>query len=428
MLTNMRMRLPWRRAAPDPPSPALQRGLVSISDPAALELFAGVPSSTGAVVSERTALSLTAVWRAISLIAGTIASLPLRTIEMDGEGERRQVASWLDNPCGPGLLVPFAWKELVLFHLLTHGNAYLLKLFNGAGAQVGAWPVHPTQVGISYDWDRANTPDGKVFSVTLDDGQTMTLTSQDITHVMGMSSDGRMGLAPLTIAREAFATALAGDAAAGHMFANGALASAIVTSDGEELTLAEATTVKKQLMSQMTGTGNAGNIAVINRKLKITPWSLSAADAQFLETRQFSIEEIARIYGVAPHLLMQMQKSTSFGTGITEQNLALGRHTLMPWTSRVEEYLTRELSGARRVAEFDFTPLERPNPKDEVGLLIQQVNAGLISVNEARATRGLPGVGDAGDALRQPANTVPGPVTSDAVDPDAVAAGAGADG
>jgi hypothetical protein len=100
----------------------------------------------------------------------------------------------------------------------------------------------------------------------------------------------------------------------------------------------------------------------------------------------------------------------------------------MPWTSRLEEYLTRDLTGARRVAEFDFTPLERPNPKDEIGLLIQQVTAGLISVNEARAIRGLPGVGAAGDALREPANTVPGPLTSDAVDPDAVAAGAGSDG
>jgi HK97 family phage portal protein len=417
----------WEKPTEDQAPAVLQRSLVSISDPNLEILFGGIPSSTGTVVSERTAMSLTAVWRAISLIAGTIASLPLRTIETSPDGERRQVASWLDNPSGPGLLVPFAWKELVLFHLLTHGNAYLLKLFNGAGAQVGAWPVHPNQVGVSFDWERAPV-DGKVFSVTLDDGQTMTLTSADITHVMGMSSDGRMGLSPLAIARDAFGVALAGDAAAGHMFRNGALASAIVTSDGEELTLAEAHKVKAQLMSQMTGAGNAGNIAVINRKLKITPWSLSAADAQFLESRQFSIEEIARIYGVAPHLLMQMQKSTSFGTGITEQNLALGRHTLMPWTARLEEYLSRELTGARRVAEFDFTPLERPNPKDEVGLLIQQVNAGLISVNEARTIRGLPGVGVAGDALRNPTNTVPGPVTTDAVDPDAVATGAGSDG
>lgn len=408
----------------------LQRGsLVSISDPNLEVLFGGIPSATGQVVSERTALTLSAVWRAVALISGTIASLPLRTIETDPAGERRQVASWLDNPSGPGLLVPFAWKELVLVHLLLHGNAFLLKLFNNAGAQVGAWPIHPTQVGVHFDWD-VSPVDGKIFTVTLDDGQTLTLTSADLTHVMAMSADGRMGLSPIAIARDSLGTAMAGDESAARMFRNGALASAIVTSDGEEVTLAEAKVIKSQLMSQMTGTGNAGNIAVINRKLKVTPWSLSAADAQFLESRQFSIEEVARWFGVAPHLLMQMQKSTSFGTGITEQNLALGRHTLMPWTARLEEYLTRDLSGARRVAEFDFTPLERPSPKDEVGLLIQQVNAGLISVNEARTVRGLPGVGAAGDILRNPTNTAPGPATSDtdAVDPEAVAVGAGSDG
>jgi HK97 family phage portal protein len=302
-------------------------------------------------------------------------------------------------------------------------------LFNGAGAQVGAWPIHPTQVGVHFDWD-VSPVDGKIFTVTLDDGQTLTLTSADISHVMAMSTDGRMGLSPIAVARGSLGTAMAGDESAARMFANGALASAIVTSDGEEVTLAEAKVIKAQLMSQMTGTGNAGNIAVINRKLKVTPWSLSAADAQFLESRQFSIEEVARWFGVAPHLLMQMQKSTSFGTGITEQNLALGRHTLMPWTSRLEEYLTRDLSGARRVAEFDFQPLERPSPKDEIGLLIQQVNAGLISVNEARAVRGLPGVGDSGDVLRNPTNTTPGPAATDegAVDPEAVAIGAGSDG
>lgn len=425
----MAIRWPWRRATQDAaPGEVLQRSsLVSISDPAAFELFGGIRATTGEVVSERTALTLSAVWRAVSLISGTIASLPLRTIETDGAGERRQVSSWLDNPSGPGLLVPFAWKELVLVHLLLHGNAYLLKLFNNAGAQVGAWPVHPTQVGLHFDWD-VSPVDGKVFTVTLDDGQTMTLTSADLTHVMAMSADGRMGLSPIAVARESLGTAMAGDRAAASMFANGALVSAIVTSDGEDITEAEAKVVKKQLMSQMTGAGNAGNIAVINRKLKVNQWSLSAADAQFLESRQFSIEEVARWYGVAPHLLMQMQKSTSFGTGITEQNLALGRHTLMPWTARLEEYLTRELSGPRKVAEFDFTPLERPNPKDEVALLIQQVNAGLISVNEARTQRGLPGVGAAGDVLRNPTNTVPGPVTSDAVDPEAVAVGAGSDG
>lgn len=181
-------------------------------------------------------------------------------------------------------------------------------------------------------------------------------------------------------------------------------------------------------MAQMTGQGNAGNIAVINRRLKVHPWSLSAEDAQFLQSRQFQIEEIARWFGVPPHLLMQTEKSTSWGAGIAEQNLGLGRHTLMPWTVRLEQRLTRDLNGARRTAEFDFANLERPSPKDEVGLIVAQVSAGLMSVNEGRAIRGLPGVGPAGDVLRNPANTLPGASTEDAADPEAIAAGKGSDG
>lgn len=399
---------------------------VSISDPNMVELFGLGRSATGAVVSEATVLTLTAVWRAVALISGTIASLPLRTIETSATGERRQVGSWLDNPSGPGLLTPFEWFELVMIHQLLHGNAYLLRLFNNAGAQVGAWPVHPTQVSVTLDWDRAPV-DGKIFNVTLDNRETMELTSADIQHLTAMSVDGRTGISPIGVLRDAFGTAMAGDESAAHMFGNGALISAIVTSE-DDLTAEEAVKVKKDLMEQMTGAGNAGNIAVINRRLKVTPWSLSAEDAQFLQSRQFEIEEIARIFGVAPHLLMQTQKSTSFGTGIAEQNLALGRHTIMPWTVRLEQRLTRDLSGARKTAEFDFSILERPSPKDEVALLAQQIAAGFMSVNEARAVRGLPGVGALGDVLRNPANTIPGPITTDVIDPDAVAIGAGSDG
>lgn len=392
-----------------------------------VELFGLGRSISGAPVTEVTALTLSAVWRACAIIAGTIAALPLRTIETSPDGEREQVRSFLDNPSGPGLLTPFAWKELVMMHQLLHGQAYLLRLWNNAGALVGYWPLQPTQVAIHFDWDLAPV-DGKIFTVTTDDGQTFQADSSHINHVMAMSTDGRRGIAPIAIARESLGTAMAGDAAAAHMFANGALISAIVTSDGENITEAEAKVVKTQLMQQMTGQGNAGNIAVINRRLKITPWSLSAEDAQFLQSRAFSIEEIARWFGVPPHLLMQTEKQTSWGTGIAEQNLALGRHTIYPWTVRLEQYLTRDLSGARRVAEFDFTNLERPSPKDEVGLLIQQVNAGLMTVNEARAVRGLSNVGAAGDVLREPANTLPGPVAGDNFDPEAIAAQKGSDG
>lgn len=371
---------------------------MSVADPALAEFFGIGQSNAGVPVNETTALALSAVFRAVSIISGTIASLPMPTIRTLNNGTREVTGSFLDNPAGPGSLTPFEWKELALIHLLLHGNAYLLHIYNGAGALAGLWPVHPLAVSITLDFVRRPL-DGKVFTVTLDDGTTRQFTSDDLTHVPALSTDGRQGLSPMAIARNSLGTAIAGDRSAARMFANGALITGIVTPE-EDITEAEATVIKDGLRAKMLGTENAGDIAVINRKLKFTPWSLSAEDAQFIQSRQFQIEEIARWYGVPPHLLMQTEKQTSWGTGIAEQNAGLARYSLMPWTIRLEQRLTLLLTG-RRVVEFDFTGLERPSPVDEINLLIQQVDAGLMTVNEARRIRHLPPV-DGGDDLRDP--------------------------
>ena len=116
---------------------------------------------------------------------------------------------------------------------------------------------------------------------------------------------------------------------------------------------------------------------------------MTAADAQFLESRAFQIEEVARWFGVPPHLLMQTDKQTSWGTGVEEQNNGLSRFTIHPWTTRIEQALSRLLPSTQWV-EFDFASLERPTPEDEINLIIAQVNAGILTVDEARALRNLP--------------------------------------
>jgi HK97 family phage portal protein len=116
---------------------------------------------------------------------------------------------------------------------------------------------------------------------------------------------------------------------------------------------------------------------------------MTATDAQFLQSRQFQIEEISRWTGVPPHLLMQTEKQTSWGTGVEEQNRALGRTVLLPWAQRVEHRASRLLAVPRWV-EFEFAGLERPSPDREIELLLAQVAGGLLTVNEARAYRNLP--------------------------------------
>lgn len=379
-----------------------ERSLVSISDPALAEFFGLNRSFAGVSVSETTALSLSAVWRAVSLISGTIASLPMRTLRDTSDGSRQRVPSFLDEPAGPDGVTRYEWVELVLVHLLIHGNAFLLHLYNGGGGLVGLLPIHPLQVSVEL----APVPGGKRFRVTLDDGTVRDLTSEDLTHIPAMGVDGCRGLSPISVARNSLGTAVQGDRAAARAFANGFMVSGIVTPE-EEVTEAEARQIKEGLREKVTGTENAGDIAVINRKLKFTQWSMSAEDAQFLESRQFQIEEIARWYGIPPFALMQTDKQTSWGQGIEAQQRGLARQVLGPWATRIEQRLSRRLPRGQ-FCEFDFSGLERGTPESEISLLIQQVGAGLLTVNEARAIRNLDPV-PGGDALRVPGAAEPAP-------------------
>jgi HK97 family phage portal protein len=363
----------------------------SISDPAMAAFFnVGPQNLAGVPVNETTALGLSAVWRSVSLISGTIASVPLRTLR-DKQGIREQVPSFLDNPGGttPEAPTAFEWKETVLAHLVIHSNAFLAHIYNGGGALVGLSPIHPLAVSVDWQKDANGKLTGlKEYTVSLDDGSTRTFDSTNMTQIMGLSLDGLRGLSVITMARLGLGTAIAGDRAAARMFGNGAMIAGMVTPE-EDVTEEEALQIKEGLRAKVSGVDNAGDIAVINRKLKFTPWTMSNEDAQFLQSRQFSIEEISRWWGVPPHALSQTEKQTSWGTGVAEQNRGLARTVLSPWGQRVEQRLSR-LLPKNQLAEFDFAGLERASAEDEIELLIKQVEAGLLTVNEARAIRNLP--------------------------------------
>jgi HK97 family phage portal protein len=380
------------------------RATYSISDPLLIELFnVGQRNYAGVPVNEQTALGLSATWRAVSLISQTIASLPMRTVRDRPDGTRQRISSFLDNPGTADGPTPFEWHEQVMLHLLLHGNAYLAHIVNGAGGMAGLIPIHPLGMRPEWETDANGKRTGrKVFTANLDDGRQRTFTQATMTQIMGLSLDGLRGLSPITIARNSLGTAIAGDRAAAKLFGNGALISGMVTPE-EDVTVDEAKQIKADLNAKVSG-----DIAVINRKLKFTPWTMTAEDAQFLGSRQFSVEEQARWWGVPPHALMQTEKQTSWGTGVAEQNRGLSRTVLAPWTTRVDQRLSR-LLPSKQFAERDFAGLERGAPEQEIELLIKQVDAGLLTLNEARRIRNLPPV-EGGDELRKaPAATPPDP-------------------
>ena len=362
--------------APDPPYEPPETRDWSISDPAALSLFGVIPSLSGVSVSDRTSLGLSAVWRAVSLISGSIASLPLRTVVTDANGLTQRSTSWLDNPAGAEGMTAYEWVEFMLVSLLLHGNFYGLKITGGAGQLLWVQPLPPQCVGVEVKDGR------KFYTIQLDNG-SRKLTDNEILHIPGLSLDGYTGLSPIAIARNSLGAAIATERSAARLFANGLLATAIVTPE-DAMTPEEAEEIRGFLDRVANGEHNAGGTPVINRRFKVTPWSINPADAQFLESRAFAVDEISRWFGIPPHLLGQTEKQTSFGAGLSEQNRGYAKYTLEPWTCRIEARLSRLLPPNRK-AEFDFRSLVSPDPETEINLLIAQVQAGLLSDDEARA-------------------------------------------
>lgn len=375
----------------------------SISDPQLAKLFAAAwaPNHSGVEVTEASALTLSAVFRAVALISGTVASLPMQTIRQTPVG-RMQIGSFLDDPGGRHGPTAFGWKETTLCHLVLHGDAFLAHVVNGLGAVVGLEPIHPLCVSVRWATRRERESGDvvglKVYTATLLDGTRMDFDARTMTQISYLSLDGLRGLSPIAIARNSLGTAIAGDRAAAKLFNHGGLMGGLVTPMDDDLEAEEARAIQAEINRDMSGWENAAKIPVVNRRLQFQPWTINAEDLQFLQSRQFQIEEIARWFGVPPHLLMQTEKQTSWGQGVESQNRAMGRTVLLPWTIRIEEALSRLLPRPQSV-RFDFAGLERPTPEAESALLIAQTTAGIRTLNEARHALNLPPL-PGGDVLR----------------------------
>jgi HK97 family phage portal protein len=377
----------------------------------------GSPNYSGVEVTETSSLGFSGVWRAVNLVSGTLAQLPLKTYRETAPGTRQQMKSLMDDPGAVLYMTAFEWKRLVFTHLLLHGNAYLRHIYGGASQLLALQPVHPECVRVRLPAPGENPAGGKWFDITLADGTRETLDATTLTHVMGFTTDGFVGASFIQYARNSIGTGIAGDRAAARVFSTGALVSGIVT-PGDERGFEDAEPIKASINNAMTGWENNGGIAVLNQNLKFQQVSMSAVDAQFLESRRFSIEDVARWFGVPPFLLMQMDKQSSWAASVEGQQIGMGRTVLAPWAKLLEEKLSVLLQKPRWV-EFDFSMLERPTPDREIELLKTQIECGLLTLNEARAIRNMPPV-EGGDVVKgvQAPTPAPEPAPDATAEPD----------
>jgi HK97 family phage portal protein len=384
---------------------------LSIGDPAFAAWLMGT-STTSEVVTPYTVLGLSAVLRAVSIISSTIAGLPLRTYEKDDAGERVRVPSVFDNPW-PGIdgQTPFEWVETTLIHLLLWREAFLWHedrdLRTG---DVSAYrPINPDS------FEPVTRVNGKrQFTYVDANHEKQTVGSEALTYIPGPSIDGTAGHPLLYAARAIFSAALSGDKAAQSTLARGIRIAGILSpEEGEEFDEAEAKEIVESVRGRVLGEENAGDVVFMNKHVKLTPWQQSNIDNQWHETRQDILGEVGRLFGIPPHLLNDIEKQTSWGTGVAEQNLGLARFTLMGWSSRIEQRLSLRLPPGQFV-EFDYKGLLQGTPAEEIGLVIEQLNAGLISLDYACRVLNLPAPTAAQKALTAPPAPAPSPVPQEA--------------
>ena len=316
--------------------------------------FAGGGSFSGAAVSPKTAMQLTAVYGCVKILSEAIAELPLHLYRYTPDGGKVKA---IDNPLYFILhdepnpeMTSFVFRETIMSHLCLWGNAYAQIVRNGRGQIIGLYPLLPSYMQVARDsfgrlvYIYTKPPD------EADAGVTITLRDYEVLHIPGLGYDGLVGYSPLTMARNAIGAAISADKFAGKFYSNAATPAGVLEYPG---TLKDPAKFRETWEGSFAGALNAGKTPVLEEGMTYKSITISPQDAQFLETRKFNIDEIARIFRVPPHMLADLEKS-SF-SNIEQQSLEFVKYTLAPWVARIEQSLRRSLLLPDEKREYFFS-------------------------------------------------------------------------
>ena len=351
-------------------------------------------STSGKAVTERSAMQMTAVYSCVRILAEAIAGLPLHLYRYTPDGSKVKA---VDHPLYLLLhdepnpeMSSFVFRETLMTHLLLWGNAYAQIIRNGKGEVIALYPLMPNRMSVDrdehgqlyYTYTRASDE-----ALTMN-GMTVLLPPSDVLHIPGLGFDGLVGYSPIAMAKNAIGLAIATEEYGAKFFANGAAPSGVLEHPG---TIKDPSRVREAWMSQFGGSANSGKVAVLEEGMKYTPISISPEQAQFLETRKFQINEIARIFRIPPHMVGDLEKS-SF-SNIEQQSLEFVKYTLDPWVIRWEQSIQRALlrpeEKKRYFAKFNVEGLLRGDYQSRMnGYAVARQN-GWMSANDIRELENL---------------------------------------
>ena len=318
----------------------------------AYRFFTG-SSTAGKNVTERSAMQMTAVYSCVRVLSEAVAGLPLHLYKYTQNGGKEKS---IDHPLYFLLhdepnpeMTSFVFRETLMTHLLLWGNAYAQIIRNGKGEVIAMYPLMPNRMSVDrdengrlyYKYYRGNDESirNKEYEVVL--------SPYDVLHIPGLGFDGLVGYSPIAMAKNAIGLAIATEEYGAKFFANGAAPSGVLEHPG---TLKNPDKVRESWNATFGGSHNANKVAVLEEGMKYTPISISPEQAQFLETRKFQINEIARIFRVPPHMVGDLEKS-SF-SNIEQQSLEFVKYTLEPWLVRWEQSMVRSLLSPSEKREY----------------------------------------------------------------------------
>lgn len=343
-------------------------------------------SDTGEIVTPGNVTGLAAAWACITLLSGTTGSLPL--VVMKPEGNVLVPAT--DHPLYKVLAIDPNYDqasdefwEYMQASIEIRGNAYAERKWGAAKNLIALDPIRPDIVQtrrlesgeIEYRW-------------TGSDGKPRVRLDKDMLHIRGPMGSPLGGASPISACKNVFGVALAADKSAGRAFKNGISVIGGVKMD-KALNPKQRKLLRESLRDDYSGAVNSGTPMILDNGLDWKQISLSPEDMQMLETRNFSVEEICRIFGVPPHLVQHMAGNTALGSSITEQTLAFVKFSLRRRLKRIEKSVQKQLlSPADKAAgiriKFDLRGLMRADDKGRAEYYEIMVRNGIYSINDCR--------------------------------------------
>lgn len=395
----------WRQE-PSYGQPSNSTTVIRSSDAQVVAMLGGVPAASGFPVTPESAMRVSAVYASIRLLAGGVACIPV-AIYREAEERRETIRPelwWLLNEQPIDNWTAASMWEWIIISICLRGDGFVEIVRSGAEVKK-LRPFHPDSVFVRRIGDTL------IYDVVDENGKQRTLHQDDMLHFPGFGFDGLRGMSIIKFAAfQSIGVALAADTYAGSFYANGAAPKHVIEADGT-MDEGQIDLLRNEYKKKNAGAGNAGTPLVLTQGLKLREMSMSADDAQLLDSRKFQVVDIARAFGVPPHMIGATEAASNWGTGIEQMMIGFVKFALQPYIVRIRQELNRKLfRRASPFVEHKMEGLMAGDSKAEGEFMRQAVGGsqgpGWMTINEIRRTKNLPPI-EGGDVLYRPEKSSP---------------------